>query len=109
LEHGNIGFLGFHAGPHIHIVDRNGLADPLLARLPARDSQDWRIGHFRRNVPEGYTEGFFTGQNLIHPPELALYYDKLSTVIRGDLWTKARWLEIWRFNTGQYDTLLASQ
>jgi arabinofuranosyltransferase len=109
LEHGNIGFLGFHAGPHIHIVDRNGLADPLLARLPARDSQDWRIGHFRRNVPEGYTEGFFTGQNLIHPPELALYYDKLSTVIRGDLWTKARWLEIWRFNTGQYDALLASQ
>jgi arabinofuranosyltransferase len=109
LEHGNIGFLGFHAGPHIHIVDRNGLADPLLARLPARDSQDWRIGHFRRNVPEGYTEGFFTGQNLIHPPELALYYDKLSTVIRGDLWTKVRWLEIWRFNTGQYDALLASQ
>jgi arabinofuranosyltransferase len=109
LEHGNIGFLGFYAGPQIHIVDRNGLADPLLARLPTHNLLEWRIGHFRRNVPAGYTEGFFTGENLIHQPELALYYDKLSTVIRGDLWTKARWLEIWKFNTGQYDAFLSNQ
>lgn len=102
LEHGNIGFLGFHAGPQVHIIDRNALADPLLARLPIQDPQNWRIGHFRRQVPAGYTESFFTGQNLIQPPELALYYDKLALLIRGDIWAKERWQEIWKFNTGHY-------
>ncbi len=106
LEHGNIGFLGFYAGPAIHIVDRNGLADPLLARLPARDTQNWRIGHFRRNVPAGYTNGFWTGANHLTDTNLAIFYDKLSGVIRGDLFTPQRWQEIWKLNTGQYAHLL---
>lgn len=106
LEHGNIGFLGFYAGPTIHIVDRNGLADPLLARLPARNIAEWRIGHFRRTVPAGYTDGFWTAENHIADPALAAYYDKLLLVIRGPLFTRQRWQEIWKFNTGQYDPLL---
>jgi arabinofuranosyltransferase len=106
LEHGNIGFLGFYAGPLVHIVDRNGLADPLLARLPARDIQNWRIGHFRRNVPEGYTDGFWTGENHLVNPHLALYYEKLQRVVRGDLFNRQRWVEIWKLNTGQYNNWL---
>lgn len=107
VEHGNVGFLGYYAGPDVHIIDRNGLTDPLLARLPVRDPADWRIGHFRRNVPDGYVETLRSGQNQIHDPALAAYYDVLVTITRGPLWDGARWRAIWRMNTGFYDDMLA--
>ena len=107
VEHGNVGFLGYYAGPDVHIIDRNGLTDPLLARLPVRDPADWRIGHFRRNVPDGYIETLRSGQNQIHDPALAAYYDALVTITRGPLWDGARWRAIWRMNTGFYDDMLA--
>ena len=47
-----VGFFGYGAGPSVHVVDVFALCDPLLARLPARRS--WRIGHFHRDLPEGY-------------------------------------------------------
>ncbi|MBP9502623.1 MAG: hypothetical protein KBF17_10730 [Candidatus Promineofilum sp.] len=108
VEHGNVGFLGYYAGPDVHIVDRNGLTDPLLARLPVRDPVDWRIGHFRREVPAGYIDTLRDGRNLIQDPDLAAYYEPLRFVTSGRLWSTARWFEIWRFNTGAYDDLLPS-
>jgi arabinofuranosyltransferase len=106
IEHGNVGFLGYYAGPHIHIVDRNGLADPLLARLPVRDPQNWRIGHFRRQVPEGYTQTRATGVNSIQQPDLALYYEILVRVTQGDWQRWQRLGDIWKLNMGGYDYLL---
>jgi hypothetical protein len=47
-----VGLLGYHAGPGVHVVDPMALTDSLLARLPA--DHPWRIGHFRRRLPEGY-------------------------------------------------------
>jgi arabinofuranosyltransferase len=47
-----VGLLGYYAGPGLHVVDPMALTDPLLARLPA--DRPWRIGHFRRTLPEGY-------------------------------------------------------
>ena len=108
VEHGNVGFLGYFAGPDVHIVDRNGLTDPLLARLPVRDPADWRIGHFRRNVPDGYVETLRGGQNRIADPDLAAFYDALAAITRGSLWDAGRWRAIWRMNTGAYDYLLPS-
>lgn len=98
IEHGNVGFLGYYAGPAVHIVDRNGLTDPLLARLPVRDPADWRIGHFRRDVPPGYIDTLRNGRNLIHDPDLAAFYEPLRLVTRGALWSRERLLEIWRLN-----------
>ncbi len=106
IEHGNVGFLGYYAGPEVHIVDRNGLTDPLLARLPVRDPLNWRIGHFRREVPAGYIDTLRDDRNLIQNPDLAAFYEPLRFVIRGPLWSSARWLETWRLNTGAYDDLL---
>jgi arabinofuranosyltransferase len=103
IEHANMGFLGYYAGPEVHIVDRYGLTDPLLARLPVRDPADWRIGHFQRLVPEGYVDTLRSGQNLIRDPALAAYYDALATITRGPLMSGERWREIWRVNTGFYD------
>ncbi len=106
VEHGNVGFLGYYAGPAVHIIDRNGLTDPLLARLPVRDPANWRIGHFRRSVPAGYADTLRSGINVIADANLAAYYEPLRLATRGPLWARARLAAVWRLNTGAYDALL---
>ena len=101
-----IGFLGFEAGPSVHIVDRPALSDPMLARMPSLPN--WRIGHFHRDIPTGYLETLAGSHNVIQNKELALYYDKLHYIIAGPLWDMQRLIEIWKFNTGAYDYLLAN-
>jgi len=105
VEKGSIGFYGYFAGPEMHVVDLLALADPLLARLPPVDP-NWSIGHLGRRSPEGYLETLASGENRIADPNLAHYYDKLAYVIRGDLFDLRRWREIWKLNTGAYDSYL---
>lgn len=104
-----IGLRGYFAGPSIHVVDPLALTDALLARLPALNNPEWRVGHVWRYIPEGYLETVRTGTNTIEDRDLATYYDKLSLVIKGPLWTKQRWAEIVAFNRGQYDHLIDAE
>ncbi len=106
IQETGIGMVGYFGGPHVHIIDLLGLADPLLARLPSKDINDWRIGHFWRNVPAGYIETIKSGQNQLTNPDLAAYYNKLHLIVSGDIWSLKRWEAIWKMNTGQYDYLL---
>jgi arabinofuranosyltransferase len=104
-----VGPLGLNAmtmGPNFHIIDLNSLADPLMTRMPLYQIDKWRIGHFRHIIPEGYMETLRTGENLIVDKDVALYYEKLSIVVKGDLWNWQRIAEIWNLNTGKYDSLL---
>ncbi len=103
-----IGMYGFFAGPGVHIIDEAALADPLLARLKPETEDGWRIGHFWRRIPDGYLETLRTGENVIADRELAAYYDKLRFISRADLWDPHRWVEIFKFNVGAYDQLLAA-
>jgi arabinofuranosyltransferase len=103
-----IGFFGFHAGPRVHIIDLFGLADPLLARLPARPDDNWRIGHPERDPPPGYVETVRTGQNRIQPAGLARYYDQLALITRAPLFSPGRLATIIKFNLGLYNDDLAS-
>lgn len=103
-----IGFLGFFAGPDLHILDPPALADPLLARLPIGKTEKWRIGHFVRVIPNGYAETLESGRNMICDEKLAGYYDKLSLITRGDLFAFRRLKEIWNMNAGKYDHLIDS-
>src|SRR5699024_7405800 len=64
-----IGLYGYYAGPEHHVVDRLGLADPLLARMPAVHDPEWRIGHFRRPMPDGYLTSLRSGRNEVADPE----------------------------------------
>jgi len=105
FSRGAIGFIGFYAGPSVHIVDDNALADPLLARLPVV-KQPWRIGHFRRVFPEGYLASLERGEALIADPNLARFYDQLTLITRGSLFAPGRWEAIWKMNTGQYERLI---
>jgi arabinofuranosyltransferase len=99
-----LGKPGYVKGPNTYVIDNYALSDPLLARLPTLPG--WEIGHFRRELPEGYLETLETGENKIADPNLALYYSELKYVISGELFNRDRLIKIWKFNTGQYDHLL---
>jgi arabinofuranosyltransferase len=99
-----LGKPGYGKGPNIFVLDNFALSDPILARLTA--AEDWSPGHFRREIPEGYIETLETGQNQITDPNLSLYYSKLQILITGRIWDWSRIVEIWKFNTGQYNYLL---
>jgi len=101
-----IGIIGYYAGPHVYIIDNYALGNALLARLPMKPQEDWRIGHFRRPLADGYYETLLSGRNQIKDRDLSLYYDKLSIIIRGRIWSWERFKTIWEMNTGQYNYLL---
>jgi arabinofuranosyltransferase len=101
----NIGMYGFYAGPGVYIVDNKALTDAFLARMPVVPGE-WRVGHYIREIPAGYFETIQTGKNQIEDSDLALYYDKLSLIIHGEIFDPERLSTIWKMNTGQYDYLL---
>jgi arabinofuranosyltransferase len=87
-----VGFSGYFAGPRVHLIDEYGLADPLLARLPAQP--DWAPGHFLRPVPEGYAETLIAGENRLRDPQISRYYERLVRVTRGPLLASGRFEDI---------------
>ena len=103
---GMLGRPAYEQGPNTYAYDFLALSDPLLARLPAKDKVNWRIGHFWRKIPTGYHETLESGEIEIKEPNLALYYEKLSYVISAPLWDSQRFIEIFKLNTGQYDYLI---
>ena len=102
----NIGFFGYYAGPSVYILDRNALSDPLLPRLPLKTNDNWRIGHFEREIPEGYLDTLLTGKNCIKNRDLAVYYDKLYHITRGNLFEGKRITQIIKMNLGCYNYLI---
>ena len=133
-EAGAIGVTGYVAGTDKIIVDIFALADPLLARLPVEDPESWRIGHFRRAVPDGYLErlgaldllhadlraygvpesagelerlAFLGRMHPITPTNLDELYRRLAIVTQtDDLWSVERLKTILFFNLGAYDHLM---
>lgn len=102
----NIGIMGYYAGRDVHMVDTNALADPLLARLPARFDPNWRIGHYTRHVPEGYLASIAAGKCQMPDANLCAYYDILKQIISGDLWSWSRFKHIAVMNLGGYEYLI---
>jgi arabinofuranosyltransferase len=97
---GLLGGAGLSAGPGVHFVDVCGLADPLLARLPAKSDPNWRIGHFARAVPSGYTESLLTNKNLLVDPTTKNYWEIIRKVTRGPLFNADRLIAIAQLNLG---------
>lgn len=106
LYRGASGILVYYYLEGVHVYDFYGLADAFLARLQATYDDHWRIGHMQREIPAGYEETVITGVNCIEDEKLHEFYDALSIVIKGDLWSVERFKEIWRMNTGYYNDLL---
>ena len=104
-----IGFFAYGAGSEKHIIDYLALTDPLLAKLPAKNSgrlSAWSSGHFLRLIPEGYVETALGSTNKIADPALHEFYDKVLNITRGPIFSWGRIGDIVKMNTGQYDYLL---
>lgn len=102
---GVIGMRGYYAGPDVHIIDYNALADPLLSHLVG----EGRVGHYARRLPAGYVTTIETGENHIKSEGVHRFYDKVVLVTTGDVWSADRISAIVRMNLGAYDYLLSSQ
>ncbi len=102
---GPIGMTGYYAGPGVYILDVWALGDPLLARIQLDDVIHWRIGHFRRKIPEGYEESILQNRNLLKNPDLKTYYDVIRLITRGELFSPERLQAIFDINTGKYKYL----
>ena len=77
-----------------------------MARLPVLTDAKEHVGHLLRPVPEGYVETIETDRNHLKDPKLALFYDQLSLITRGDLFDPARLNAIWNMNLGRYNHLI---
>jgi len=100
------GVHGYLNGSFAHLVDPF-LCDPLLMRLPLQDREHWRIGHFKRRLPEGYLETLASGENRIRHAALAKYHEALQVLLRAPVFSAQRWRVWWGFQRGEYDGLLA--
>ncbi|HKP60030.1 MAG TPA: hypothetical protein VJV78_25070 [Polyangiales bacterium] len=103
-----LGMRSFIAGPEAALIDPFALADPFLARLPAFEPEprsEWKAGHVKRPIPEGYVETIESGQNHLRDPKLARLYDEMQLITSGPLWSLSRFGAIWRLNTGQLKKL----
>jgi arabinofuranosyltransferase len=95
---GALGMRAYFAGRSKYVTDFLGLADPLMARLPARWQERWYTGHWDRYMPEGYGYTLETGENAILDPVVHDYYEDLRLAIRGPVFGAARLGAVWRVN-----------
>ena len=98
---GGLGYGGINDGPGMHYIDECALADPLLARLPARHDPNWRVGHFVRQLPTDYRESIEQGRNVLSDAQTRDYYEGLRRITRGPLGDPQRLKDILRFNLGR--------
>lgn len=93
------GWSVYKRGSDVHAVDLYALGDPLLARLPMyRGHGQWRAGHYRRVLPQGYVRSLETGENHLEDPGLAALYEQLRLVHQAPLLAPGRLRAIWVLN-----------
>jgi arabinofuranosyltransferase len=100
------GYFGFFMPRDVHVYDTNGQVDPLMARLPYATHRKWVVGHLFKPEPQGYSHTLITGENKIADPSLAIYYEKLRLITRGELFSIRRLGTIIKMNLGYYDHYL---
>ena len=99
-----VGMTGFCLGTDGILIDMLGITDPLLARMPRNPlQQNWRPGHFLRQLPEGYCASIKHGDNRITDPTISAYYDKIRLLSQSEeLFSFERLQTIWQINTGVF-------
>lgn len=101
LENDFNGMLGYWAGTAPIIVDRLALADPFLARIPVKG--EWRIGHFKREVPGEYRASIQSGKNLFPEGRQRDLFALLHEAVAAEnLLSMSRFVAILRLNLRLY-------
>lgn len=86
VERQAVGMEGLYAGPAVFLVDRLGITEPLLARLPAAEPAVFRPGHVHRSLPEGYLEARHSGDlDKIKDPSVRTCYEDLRLLTSAPL------------------------
>ena len=99
----NVGFFGYLAGLDKIVVDRYAITDPLLARIPPpRVADDWRPGHIKRDMPDGYGRSLQYGTNDVRGGGLHGLYEDVLLATSAPLLARGRAGAIWRLNVGGY-------
>ena len=101
---GYIGRISLADVTKIHI-DRCGLTDPFLSRLPSQRTNLWKIGHFYRKVPKDYGEYLVGNINLLPDISLNPLLHDIDLATKGKIFNVDRFSAIWRLNTGFYRNL----
>ena len=91
----------FKRGELFHFVDP-WLCDPLMSRLPVKDPEHWRIGHYTRAIPDGYFETLAFGGSRLQHDGVARFYETLRTALREPLWSGPRLRAAFSLLTGQH-------
>lgn len=103
---GAVGCGAYRCGTAVHFVDC-WLCDPLLARLPIAEPDNWKIGHFFRRIPAGYLESLASGENRIEHRGLAALWNAVRAATRDPVWSASRWQKMWELWSGRLDAGVA--
>ncbi len=103
LENDFNGMLGYWAGTKPLIIDRMGLSDPFLARIPISSKKGWRVGHYKRKVPVEYRNSIQTGKNMFNDGKYSELYRLVSLAAFEDKFFSIERLKaIVKLNLGKY-------
>lgn len=98
VQYAVVGYWGMRAGPGVHLIDLCALTDRFLAMQTFRPSGEppreeeaflysgpgWRVGHYGRELPDGYVEAVQSGDpGLVREPALADQLRELWGTIRN--------------------------
>lgn len=89
LELGSIGFASYYAGPNVHVIDRFGLTDAFVARLPADPAS--RIGHMEHRIPAAYLRSLGVVNELPRWEERLRRLDPTLAADARAMMSSARW------------------
>lgn len=95
----DLGFFGLEH-PNAFIIDTCALTEPFLARLPAKNSPDWRIGHFIRQVPINYVESVEQNKNLMVDETAGKYWEAIRVITHEPVFNFQRLKTLFRFHFG---------
>ena len=93
---GGIGSLGLQR-TKIYLIDSCGLTDALIARLPAIQHPNWRIGHHYRKIPTDYGNYLTKGVGIVDK-SLLLMAEDISLAVSGGIFSPERVGAIMRLN-----------
>ena len=88
-----------------YIIDQCALSDPFLARIPAIQSEIWRIGHHFRKMPTEYGEYMIGNIDAIPDKKLNPLLNDIMLISTGKLTDYNRLSAIWRINSGYYSNI----
>jgi len=87
---GFIGFLGYYAGPNVYVVDYLAIGNAFLSHQPIININNWRIGHFEREVNQDYFNSIKSGFNRISNEKLSTLYDEVVLKTQTRIFDKNR-------------------